>query len=246
MVAVGHWECRVGFAPELLATVAAGGVAWGSPPDLYPAHTGLFQEVVKSEGHFINGTDCVRLVERNISNREQFLHFGSDVGLYWNSDPEWMEHRWAAENRHCWHNQELSSPFLVERRAERGAERVPSGPLPAQPPLRLCSVMDFYPGHIQLRWFQGQQELSGHVVAPDLVPNGDWFLSSSWCCWKLLPQCRVTSSCQVEHVSLEHPLSWHWEVLLDAARRKVLMGIGGSVLGLVSLALGLGFYLGKK
>ncbi|NXL82620.1 HB2A protein, partial [Leptocoma aspasia] len=73
----------------------------------------------------------------------------------------------------------------------------------------LCSVMDFYPAEIQLRWFQGQQELSGHVVATDVVPNGDWT-------YQLLvlletpPQRRVTYTCQVEHVSLEHPLSRHW------------------------------------
>ncbi|NXS37873.1 HB2A protein, partial [Pomatostomus ruficeps] len=38
----------------------------------------------------------------------------------------------------------------------------------------LCSVMDFYPAQVQLRWFQGQQELSGYVVATDVVPNRDW------------------------------------------------------------------------
>ncbi|NWW16561.1 HB2B protein, partial [Falcunculus frontatus] len=38
----------------------------------------------------------------------------------------------------------------------------------------LCSVMDFYSTEVQLRWFQGQQELSGHVVTTDVVPNGDW------------------------------------------------------------------------
>ncbi|NWI48604.1 DQB2 protein, partial [Picathartes gymnocephalus] len=38
----------------------------------------------------------------------------------------------------------------------------------------LCSVMDLYPAQVQLRWFLGQQELSGHVVATDIVPNGDW------------------------------------------------------------------------
>uniref|UniRef100_A0A8C3DTF9 Uncharacterized protein n=1 Tax=Corvus moneduloides TaxID=1196302 RepID=A0A8C3DTF9_CORMO len=49
-------------------------------------------------------------------------------------------------------------------------------PLSSQPSPRhvLCSEMDFYPSEIQVRWFQGQQELSGHVVATDIVPNGDW------------------------------------------------------------------------
>ncbi|NXP64081.1 HB2L protein, partial [Chloropsis cyanopogon] len=77
----------------------------------------------------------------------------------------------------------------------------------------LCSVMDFYPAEIQVRWFQGQQELSGHAVATDVVPNGNWT-------HQLLvllettppppPGAGVTSSCQVEHGSLEHPLSRHW------------------------------------
>ncbi|NXW75941.1 HB2A protein, partial [Hirundo rustica] len=73
----------------------------------------------------------------------------------------------------------------------------------------LCSVMDFYPAHIQVRWFQGQQELSGHVVATDVVANGDW----SYQLLVLLetaPRRGVTYSCRVEHVSLEQPLSRHW------------------------------------
>ncbi|NXX35513.1 HB2L protein, partial [Nicator chloris] len=70
----------------------------------------------------------------------------------------------------------------------------------------LCSVMDFYPAHIQLRWFQGQPELSGHVVATAVAPTGDWtyqllvLLETS-------PWHGLTSSCQVEHGSLEQPLS---------------------------------------
>ncbi|NWT96889.1 HB2L protein, partial [Urocynchramus pylzowi] len=85
---------------------------------------------------------------------------------------------------------------------------VPSSSQPG-PGRLLCSVMDFYPAHIQVRWFQGQQELSDHVVATDVVPNGDWthqllvLLETS-------PQHGVTYTCQVQHVSLEHPLSWHW------------------------------------
>ncbi|NXU67184.1 HB2J protein, partial [Horornis vulcanius] len=76
--------------------------------------SGVFQEMVKSECHFINGTDRVKFVKRFIYNREQYMHFDSDVGLYmgdtpygekvaryWNSHPEWMEYRRAAVDRHC-------------------------------------------------------------------------------------------------------------------------------------------------
>uniref|UniRef100_A0A8C3QKI1 Immunoglobulin C1-set domain-containing protein n=1 Tax=Cyanoderma ruficeps TaxID=181631 RepID=A0A8C3QKI1_9PASS len=60
---------------------------------------------------------------------------------------------------------------------------------------------------IQPRLFQGQQELSGHVVATDMVPNGDWTHQLLLLLETSAPQRGVTSSCQVEHVSLEQPLS---------------------------------------
>ncbi|NXA98966.1 HB2D protein, partial [Cnemophilus loriae] len=112
----------------------------GAPPDLSPAHTGVFQEMVKSECRFINGTDQVSFVKRFIYNREQYAHFDSDVGhfvgdtpygekivWYWNNDSEWMEYRQAAVDRHCRHNYELSTPFLVGRRVPPSAfQSIPS------------------------------------------------------------------------------------------------------------------------
>uniref|UniRef100_A0A674G8F0 Ig-like domain-containing protein n=1 Tax=Taeniopygia guttata TaxID=59729 RepID=A0A674G8F0_TAEGU len=73
---------------------------------------------------------------------------------------------------------------------------VPSSSQPG-PGRLLCSVLDFYPAPIQVRWFQGQQELSEHVVATEVVPNGDWSY-------------QLLVLCQVEHGSLEHPLSQSW------------------------------------
>ncbi|NXM79436.1 DQB2 protein, partial [Oenanthe oenanthe] len=78
-------------------------------------------------------------------------------------------------------------------------------PLSSQPrpSCLLCLLMDFYPAQIQLRWFQGQQELSGHVAATNLVPSGDW-THQLLVLLETLPSCGGHSSCQVEHVSLEH------------------------------------------
>ncbi|NXH27082.1 HB2L protein, partial [Myiagra hebetior] len=97
------------------------------PPDLCPAHTGVFQFLGQVECHFINGTEKVRLVVRYINNREQAVHFDSDVGhfvgdtpygeiqaRYWNSDPEWMEYMRAAVDT-CRHNYEIDAPFTAER-----------------------------------------------------------------------------------------------------------------------------------
>ncbi|KAM7020984.1 class II histocompatibility antigen, B-L beta chain-like, partial [Acridotheres tristis] len=215
--------------------------------------------MTKFECHFINGTEKVRYLERYIYNRVEWARFDSDVGLYegftpageeqawyWNSDPAEMEYRRNEVNRLCRHNYEVFTPFLVERRVPPSVSisLVPSSSQPG-PGRLLCSVMDFYPAQIQVRWFQGQQELSEHVVATDVVANGDWT-------YQLLvllesPARRgVTYTCQVEHVSLEQPLRQHWEMPPDAARSKMLTGIGGFVLGLVFVALGLGFYVRKK
>ncbi|NWW27608.1 HB2A protein, partial [Falcunculus frontatus] len=85
---------------------------------------------------------------------------------------------------------------------------VPSSSQPG-PSCLFCSVADFYPAEIQVRWFQGQQELSGYVVATDIVSNGDWTYQLL-VLLEIPPQRGVTFTCQVEHVSLEHPLSRHW------------------------------------
>ncbi|NWV85565.1 HB2L protein, partial [Dasyornis broadbenti] len=246
---------RVAAAGAVLVAL----VALGATPAADSELSAVFQEIVKSECHFINGTDRVRFVKRFVYNREQYVHFDSDVGYfvgdtpfgdkvarYWNSDLEWLDYRRAAVDRHCRHNYKLSTPFLVDRRVHPSVS-ISLVPLSSQPgPSRLlCSVMDFYPAQLQVRWFQDQQELLEHVVATDLVPNGDWtyqllvLLETS-------PQHGVTYTCQVEHVSLEQPLRRHWEMPSDATHSKMLTGIGGFVLGFVFLTLGLSFYLCKK
>ncbi|XP_071312425.1 class II histocompatibility antigen, B-L beta chain-like [Agelaius tricolor] len=235
-------------------------VVLGAPPAAGVELSGVFQRMTKSECYFINGTEKVRYVQRAIYNREQFIMFDSDVGHFvgftpygeklakrWNSNAVFMEDRRTAVDWfcRCWYKN--FTPFLTERRVPPSVSISLVPPSSSQPgPGRLlCSVMDFYPAAIQVRWFQGQQELSEHVVATDVVPNGDWT-------YQLLvlletpPRRGLTYSCQVEHVSLEQPLSRHWEMPPDAARSKMLTGIGGFVLGFVFLALGLGFYVRKK
>uniref|UniRef100_A0A674HCD5 Ig-like domain-containing protein n=1 Tax=Taeniopygia guttata TaxID=59729 RepID=A0A674HCD5_TAEGU len=223
------------------------GGSWGAPPELCPALTAVFQSLVYHECHFTNGTERVRYVLRYIYNRQQYVMFDSDVGEYvgftpygernakrWNSNPGWMEYKRTAVDRfcRCWYK--TFTPFLTERRVPPSVSisLVPSSSQPG-PGRLLCSVLDFYPAPIQVRWFQGQQELSEHVVATEVVPNGDWSY-------------QLLVLCQVEHGSLEHPLSQSWEMPPDAARSKMLTGIGGFVLGSLFLALGLGFYLRKK
>ncbi|NWI90606.1 HB2L protein, partial [Pitta sordida] len=73
----------------------------------------------------------------------------------------------------------------------------------------LCSVMDFYPKEVQVRWFQDGKEVPEHVVATDIIPNGDWTYQLL-VMLEIPPWRRVTYTCQVEHVRLEQSLSQDW------------------------------------
>ncbi|XP_077646968.1 class II histocompatibility antigen, B-L beta chain-like [Lonchura striata] len=178
-------------------------------------------------------------------------YYGTDTpgtaARYCNGDPHIMEQRRTAVDWLCRYNHEYLSPFLTERRVTPtlSISLLPSSSQPS-PGHLLCSLVDFYPAHTQLRWFQGQQELS--VVATDMVPNGDW-TQQLLVLLETSTRAGLTSTCQVEHVSLEHPLSQHWEDPRDAAgccHSKMLAGTGDSELGFIFLALGIWFYLHKK
>ncbi|XP_064495572.1 class II histocompatibility antigen, B-L beta chain-like [Pseudopipra pipra] len=246
---------RVRGAGAVLAVL----VVLGAPPAAGEELSGVFQRITKRECHFINGTERVRLLERYIYNREQLLHFDSDVGVHvedtphgekfarsLNSQKEYMEYTRSAVDWYCRHNYRVVTPFTVERRVPPSVSisLVPSSSQPG-PSRLLCSVMDFYPVPVQVRWFQDGQKVLKDVVVTDMVPNGDWTYHVL-VKLEIPPRRGVTYSCQVEHVSLEHPLSRHWEMPPDTVRSKILVGVGGFVLGLVFLALGLGFYLREK
>ncbi|XP_050162205.1 class II histocompatibility antigen, B-L beta chain-like isoform X2 [Myiozetetes cayanensis] len=233
-------------------------VVLGAPPAAGEELSGVFQFLAKSECHFINGTERVRFVRRLFYNRQQYAHFDSDVGVcvgdtpfgeevawHCNSRQEWLEYQRAQVDTVCRHNYKVSTPFIVNRRVPPSVSisLVPSSSQPG-PGRLLCSVMDFYPAPVQVRWFQDGQELPEHVVATDVVPNGDW--TYQVLVMLEIPRRGFTYTCQVEHISLEHPLSRHWEMPQDTVRSKILVGVGGFVLGFVFLVLGLGFYLWEK
>uniref|UniRef100_A0A8C9N2V2 Ig-like domain-containing protein n=1 Tax=Serinus canaria TaxID=9135 RepID=A0A8C9N2V2_SERCA len=226
------------------AAAAAGLVALvvlGAPPAAGTELSGVFQWIAKAECYFINGTERVKYVERHSYNREQLLHFHSDVARYWNSLRDFMRLKRTAAHCYCRSTCEVSALIPVCPRSlpvppTVSISLVPSSSQPS-PGCLLCSVMDFYSAHIQLRWFQGQQELP--VVATDVVPNGDWT-------YQLLVLLETAPSVGsptpvVGVLTPAHPP----EMPLDAARSKMLTEIGGSVLDFVFLALGLDYVLVK-
>ncbi|XP_010007830.1 PREDICTED: DLA class II histocompatibility antigen, DR-1 beta chain-like, partial [Nestor notabilis] len=104
----------------------------------HPAPTAIFQEACKSECYFLNGTERVRYIQRFIYNREQYVHFDSDVGHFVGDNPigefqakhfndnlEILEQKRAEVDTYCRHNYGVSTPFLVNRRVTPEVEIFP-------------------------------------------------------------------------------------------------------------------------
>ncbi|XP_053908099.1 class II histocompatibility antigen, B-L beta chain-like [Cuculus canorus] len=230
-------------------------VALGAPGAAGDETRRLFQLQFKGDCYFTNGTERVRLVERHIYNREQILHFDSDVGVYvadtplgepevkyWNSQEDILEQRRAAVDTFCRHNYEVDSPFAVDRVAQPrvSVSAVRSGSLP-QPDRLVCAAVDFYPAAIEVKWWKNGREEVERVVSTEVLQNGDWTYQVL-VMLESIPQRGETYTCQVEHASLRRPVTRAWELQADGARSKMLTGVGGFVLGCGFLALGLGLY----
>ncbi|KAF6114107.1 hypothetical protein HJG60_006280 [Phyllostomus discolor] len=76
----------------------------------------------------------------------------------------------------------------------------------------VCSVTDFYPGQVKVRWFRNNQEETAGVVSTPLIRNGDWT-------YQILVMLEMTPRrgdvyiCHVEHPSRQSPIRVEWRLL---------------------------------
>uniref|UniRef100_A0A8C0T9S4 Ig-like domain-containing protein n=1 Tax=Canis lupus familiaris TaxID=9615 RepID=A0A8C0T9S4_CANLF len=78
--------------------------------------------------------------------------------------------------------------------------------------LLVCSVTDFYPGQIKVRWFRNDQEQTAGVVSTPLIRNGDWTFQIL-VMLEMTPQRGDVYTCHVEHASLQSPITVQWRLL---------------------------------
>ncbi|XP_068414163.1 boLa class II histocompatibility antigen, DQB*0101 beta chain-like [Eschrichtius robustus] len=215
-----------------------------SPQDFLIQHTGLC--------YFTNGTERVRYVSRYIYNREEYARFDSDVGeyravtelgrpaaKYWNSQKDILEQTRAELDTVCRHNYGIDESLAVQRRVEPTVTISPSKTEALNHHnLLVCSVTDFYPGQIKVRWFRNDQEETAGVVSTPLIRNGDWTFQML-VMLEMTPQQGDVYTCHVEHPSLQSPIMVEWRAQSGSAQSKMLSGVGGFVLGLIFLGLGL-------
>lgn len=75
--------------------------------------------------------------------------------------------------------------------------------------LLVCSVTDFYPAQIKVRWFRNGQEETTGVVSTQLIRNGDWTFQVL-VMLEMTPQRGDVYTCHVDHASLENPVTVEW------------------------------------
>ncbi|KAM6185071.1 HLA class II histocompatibility antigen, DQ beta 1 chain-like [Rhynchocyon petersi] len=206
----------------------------------------------KGQCYFTNWTERVRLVSRSIYNREEYVRFDSDVGEFralttlgrpfakdWNSQTAILEQMRAAVETVCKHNY---NEYELRTTLQRRVEPVVTVSLAKTETLNhhnllVCLVTDFYLGQVKVRWFRNDQETAG-VVSTPLIRNGDWTYQIH-VLLEMTPQHGDVYTCQVEHLSLQSPLTVEWRAQSEIAQSKMLSGIGVFVLGLIFLGVGL-------
>nr|ACH70280.1 MHC class II antigen [Macaca mulatta]CDM15084.1 MHC class II protein [Macaca mulatta] len=210
--------------------------------------------VVQFKGlcYYTNGTERVRLVTRYIYNREEYARFDSDWGEYravtpqgrpdaeyWNSQKDILERTRAELDTVCIHNYEVVYRGILQRRVEPTVTiSLSRTEALNHHNLLVCSVTDFYPGQVKVRWFRNNQEETVGVVSTPLIRNGDWTFQIL-VMLEMTPQRGDVYTCHVEHPSVQSPITVEWRAQSESAQSKMLSGIGGFVLGLIFFGLGL-------
>ncbi|XP_015343408.2 HLA class II histocompatibility antigen, DQ beta 1 chain-like [Marmota marmota marmota] len=218
-----------------------------------------FMYQFKGTCYFTNGTQRVRLMARQIYNKEEILSFDSDVGVFvavtklrqssaksCNAQKDLLAEYQAHVDTLCRHNYYQTAFFTVQLRVEPMVTISPARTEPLNHHnLLICSVTNFYPQQVKVRWFWNKEEETSGVVSTPLIQNGDWT-------YKILVMLEVTPqpgdvyTCHLEHPSLQSPITVEWWALSESAQNKMLSGIGSFVPGLIFLGLGLVVHFWNK
>ncbi|XP_036212475.1 boLa class II histocompatibility antigen, DQB*0101 beta chain-like [Myotis myotis] len=228
----------------LVALSVPGAEGGDSPRDFVFQHKALC--------YFTNGTQRVRLVASYLFNREEDVRFDSDVGEFraltpqgrpqaehFNSQEDILERQRAEVDTVCRHNYAMDEAMTMHLRVEPTVTISPAKTEALNHHnMLVCSVTDFYPAHIKVRWFRNDQEETAGVVSTPLIRNGDWTYQIL-VMLEMTPQRGDVYTCRVEHPSLQSPITVEWRAQSGSAQSKMLSGVGGFVLGLIFLGLGL-------
>uniref|UniRef100_A0A8D2L849 Ig-like domain-containing protein n=1 Tax=Varanus komodoensis TaxID=61221 RepID=A0A8D2L849_VARKO len=227
--------------------------AWWGGVSLPPTAPRRFLVQSKGECRFSNttGQEQVRFLQWYIYDRMEFLLFDSAVGRFmavmllgepiatdWNKKV--LQDRRAGVDR-C-RGASFSVPQFLPEVTISPTKDDPLSPRS----LLLCTTASFYPGEIEVRWLKNGRRATEGVFYGEELHNGDWTYQTQ-VMLEDTPQRGDVYACQVEHASLQTPITVQWEPRTStSARIKLWTGVVGALLGMVFVAMGLSCYLRSK
>uniref|UniRef100_G3N561 Ig-like domain-containing protein n=2 Tax=Gasterosteus aculeatus TaxID=69293 RepID=G3N561_GASAC len=192
-------------------------------------------------------------------NKLELTRFSSSVGKYvgfteygvrnaanWNKDASELIAMRAQKEVYCLNSIQIKYNNVLTKSAEPYV-RLHSETPPGGGPLSMlvCSVYDFYPKKIIVRWTRdGRPETTG-VTSTDELADGDWYYQTH-SHLEYTPRSGEKISCVVEHISLSKPLVTDWNPSMpESERNKVAIGASGLILGLTLSLAGFIYYKRK-
>ncbi|XP_062979036.1 H-2 class II histocompatibility antigen, E-S beta chain-like isoform X2 [Elgaria multicarinata webbii] len=251
----------VSLLPLLMVLLMGSSVVPGAGGGKKPPPAPHFLAQAKWECRFSNGTQQVRYLYRYIYDRQDLVRFdsargdyeavtplGEPTAKYWNSQEGILREYRSYVDRFCRYNYGVAEQGrMVGRKVQPSVSISPTKEDPLSPhTLLLCTAASFYPLEIEIQWLKNGQEQKEGVFYAEELRNGDWTYQTQ-VMLETKPEHGDVYTCQVEHASLEAPITVQWEPRKsDSARSKVWTGAMGAVLGVVFVAVGLSLYLKKK
>ncbi|XP_070711389.1 H-2 class II histocompatibility antigen, I-E beta chain-like [Pempheris klunzingeri] len=192
-------------------------------------------------------------------NKLKFTEFSSSVGKfvgyteygvknaeYWNNDTSILAGMKASSVMYCQHNIGNWYPNILSKSVKPyvvlSSMTPPAG---KHPSMLVCSVYDFYPKLITVKWFRDGQEVTSDVTSTDELADADWFYQIH-SHLEYTPKSGEKISCVVEHASLKEPLVTDWDPSMpESERNKVAIGASGLILGLILSLAGFIYYKRK-
>ncbi|XP_062414260.1 H-2 class II histocompatibility antigen, E-S beta chain-like [Pungitius pungitius] len=202
----------------------------------------------------------IELIRSHYFNKLEYARFSSSVGKFvgfteqgqkkaedWNNEASYLSSMRASKEIICQHYSKIAYNNVLTKSAEPYVtlhSETPPGDGPSS--MLVCSVYDFYPQTIIVRWTRdGQPETTG-VTSTDELADGDWYYQTH-SHLEYTPRSGEKIACVVEHMSLSKPLVTNWDPSMpESERNKVAIGASGLILGLTLSLAGFIYYKKKS
>uniref|UniRef100_A0A667ZB13 Ig-like domain-containing protein n=1 Tax=Myripristis murdjan TaxID=586833 RepID=A0A667ZB13_9TELE len=193
-------------------------------------------------------------------NKDEIIRFSSSVGEYvgyneiglkyaeaWNNDPALLVMMRAAKEIYCKHYIEIWYPHTLTKKVAPSLVRLHTVTPPGgkHTHMLMCSIYDFYPKHISVKWLRDGKVTTSDVTSTEELADGDWYYQiHSYL--EFTPRSGEKISCMVEHISLSEPVIRDWDPSLpESERNKIAIGASGLILGLILSLAGFIYYKRK-